>query len=81
MSDIRPNFTIARCCKTCHYFKVNANAAFEGHCILAQVTDPTASPVGTHMTFTCDAHTWRAAKGIIHKWAVKYGARIPDEVL
>lgn len=82
MSDVRPNYTIARCCKTCHYFEADSGSPYHGKCTLAEVVNPLVEEeTKTHTAMTCDAHTWKAQKKLILKWAIRYGAHIPDEIL
>jgi hypothetical protein len=82
MSDIRPDFTIARCCRNCHFYRTKAGAdtarQLRGVCRLPLIEDKTASPLKTHGTAICNAHVWKSNSKSLHKIVVSIGAAPPE---
>ena len=84
MTDIRPGFTIARCCRNCHYYrfhkytKAHPIRRADGRCLLSLVIDKKANPLKTHSTAVCDAHIWKPNRKALHKIIVEINATPPE---
>lgn len=79
--DIRPGFTMIRCCRNCRYYRYTSDGFpdhFKGMCRLPLVEDKTAAPLPTHGTCYCDAHTWKADGKTVHKHAIRLGILPPE---
>lgn len=79
--DIRPNFTIVRCCKNCQFFRYSTKDGtdrMKGACLLPKVANKKADFLKTHGTAICDAHVWKAHGKTLHKVIVQIGATPPE---
>ena len=74
-NDPRPNFTVARCCKNCHYYKILNENAIRGHCLLAEPKQITLAMC------TCDAHIWVKSRTVLQVPAFEVGAQLPDDAI
>lgn len=81
MADIRPEYVVARCCRTCLYYisKDEGHARLHGACKLPKLADPAAELLPAHGIGYCAAHIWRAGRRI-QKIAGEYGMEIPEEI-
>jgi hypothetical protein len=76
--DIRPNFAIIRCCRTCKYFRQQHSQRAHGVCRLPLVEDKNAEPLPSFAGCICDAHTWKSDGRAIHKEAIRLGILPPE---
>ena len=85
MNDLRPGYTIARCCRNCLYYKTSQKTSggerLDGSCTIHNITDESIEPVSTHGTCVCDAHSWKPLGRNIHRIAMKYNAKVPDDTI
>lgn len=80
----RPEYSIARSCRNCFYFKNQpgaGNLPADGHCNLPQVLDKKAEMWPAHATGICAAHTWKARGRSVHKIAITYNMVIPEDTI
>jgi len=80
----RPEYSVARSCRNCHYFKQRSKASHllaEGFCKLPQVADKKADKWPAHAFGFCAGHTWRAKGRTVHKISLKYKMTIPEDTL
>ena len=81
----RPEYNVARSCRTCIYFKEShtksGHMSADGECTLPSVQNNAEPPWPAHAIGVCAGHTWKARGRMVQKIALKYNMIIPEDTL